>query len=573
MGNIGFAFKGVEVDESQLEQKEQVLDLWSGKISSSFVYKGKKVEVETWAAPDSDSVGISVESELLRNGELELFFDFPYADRNKFDAPFVGVWNATQNHTTALQTSANHATIHHILDANEYYFTAQWEGKAAVSGPANNTHRYSLSPSGSSSLKLVASFSPDGESGIPSLQTLTTASKSWWQTYWSKGAFVDLTAVDSADATELQRRIILSQYLMAVNSASSYPPQESGLVNNGWYGKFHLEMVFWHLIQFARWNHFDLLWRSLPRMYQEYLPSSYERAALQGYKGARWGKMTDPTGRSAPGEINSLLIWQQPHPMYFAENEYRSFPNETTLKNWDEVLTASADFMASFAFFNESTGVYDLGPPMYPVSENTNPNVTINPTFELAYWRFGLDIAEKWKERQGLPVPDEWITVRDNLAPLPIVDDTYPVYEGIPNMWTDNATTDDHPAMSGIYGWLPPPMSGPPLNMTIVRNTADHILKYWALEDSYGWDFSMLAMNSLRLGDTDQALAYLLHPIFQFDDAGYPVGGVRVPTPYFPNGASFLLTVAMMGGGWQESPGAHFPEGWDVKVEGFVPAI
>ncbi len=43
-------------------------------------------------------------------------------------------------------------------------------------------------------------------------------------------------------------------------------------------------------------------------------------------------------------------------------------------------------------------------------------------------------------------------------------------------------------------------------------------------------------MKLLRLGDVDQAVEYLLHPIFQFDDAGYPVGGSRVATPYFPNG-------------------------------------
>lgn len=95
--------------------------------------------------------------------------------------------------------------------------------------------------------------------------------------------------------------------------------------------------------------------------------------------------------------------------------------------------------------------------------------------------------------------------------------------------------------MAGIYGWLPPPMSGPALNLTIVQNTADNILELWDLEESYGWDFSLLAMNSLRLGDIDQAVAYLLHPVFQFDDAGYPVGGSRVPTPYFPNAASLLL--------------------------------
>ena len=324
---------------------------------------------------------------------------------------------------------------------------------------------------------------------------------------------------------------------------------------------------------FARWNRFPLFWRSMPNTYSRFLQSSIDRAKAQGYKGARWPKMTDPTGRSAPGEINSLLIWQQPHPMYFAEIEYRSFPNSTTLKTWDNILTVTADFMASYAFFNQTTGVYDLGPPMYPVSENTNPNATINPAFELAYWRFGLDIAIQWKQRMKQCVPQEWVAVRDRLAPLPIVDGTYAVYEGIPNMWTDNKTTFDHPAMAGIYGWLPPPASGPSLNITIVSNTAARIRQLWALEDSYGWDFSMLAMNSLRLGDVDQAIEYLLHPVFKFDDAGYPLGGSRVATPYFPNAASLLLVMAMMGGGWDGSTGPHFPKDWDVKVEGFVPGL
>ncbi len=33
--------------------------------------------------------------------------------------------------------------------------------------------------------------------------------------------------------------------------------------------------------------------------------------------------MTDPTGRSAPGEINELLIWEEVHPLVFAEYEVR----------------------------------------------------------------------------------------------------------------------------------------------------------------------------------------------------------------------------------------------------------
>lgn len=351
-----------------------------------------------------------------------------------------------------------------------------------------------------------------------------------------------------------------------------------------------LEMAFWHLVHFARWGHFDLLARSLPNMYTRFLPSSLDRAKKQGYKGARWGKMTDPTGRSAPGEINSLLIWQQPHPLYFAELHYRAFPNASTLSQWDDVITATADFMASFAFFNKTTGVYDLGPPLYPVSETGNPNATINPAFELAYWRFGLDVAIQWKQRQqkqqktkkrGLAttndttttVPQHWIDVRDKLAPLPVANGTFTTYEGIPNMWTDPATTTDHPALAGIYGWLPPPLSTnntvPPLNLTVVRNTADKIRAVWDLKASYGWDFPLLAMNSLRLGDVHQALVYLLDPGFAFDDAGYPLGGSRVPTPYMPSSGALLQAVAMLAGGWDGAPGSHFPAEWHAAVEGF----
>lgn len=580
LANIGFSFGGHNVSESDLEQTAQVLDLYSGRITSTFFYNGSLVEVETWADPDSDAVGISVKSDLLSTGALGVFFDFPYPDRNKFDAPFVGVWNATDRHSTALTRSSDSgATIQHTMDSNSYTMSAKWSRKGTLAGPSSGTHRYVLTTPGSASLELTVAFSPAQQqtSSVPAYGDLTSASRTWWRAFWSSGAFLDLTAVPSPDAAELQRRVVLSQYLLAVNSASSLPPQESGLVNNGWYGKFHLEMVLWHTLPFARWGRFPLFSRSQPSTYTAFLPSSLSRAAAQGYRGARWGKMTDPSGRSAPGEINSLLIWQQPHPCYLAETEYRRYPNATTLSRWDAILTATADFMADFAWLNPSTGSYDLGPPLYPVSENTPPNATVNPAFELAYWRFGLDVAARWRQRLGRPVPPAWLAVRDGLAPLPVQNGTYVTYQGIRDMWTDPATTTDHPAMAGIYGLLPPPPPSDPLvfDASISRATADRIASSWQLEDSYGWDFALLAMNSLRLGDVDRAVAYLLHPVFQFDDAGYPVGGSRVPTPYFPNAAGLLIAVAMMAGGWDGEPGPHFPDAWGGKarVEGFDAAM
>lgn len=49
--------------------------------------------------------------------------------------------------------------------------------------------------------------------------------------------------------------------------------------------------------------------------------------------------------------------------MYLAELAYIADPSEETLKRWDVVLTASADYMASYAWHNQSSGKYDLGPP------------------------------------------------------------------------------------------------------------------------------------------------------------------------------------------------------------------
>ena len=123
-----------------------------------------------------------------------------------------------------------------------------------------------------------------------------------------------------------------------------------------------------------------------------------------------------------------------------------------------------------------------------------------------------------------------------------------------------------------------------------MQQTVDVVYKTWNFTFSYGWDFPLLSMNSARMGDTDQAIAWLLDPNFGFDDAGYPIGGTRVrrsatglyerlliwlqvPTPYFPGSASLLWAVALLAGGWDGSEGSHFPPEWKVQVEGFTPAL
>jgi hypothetical protein len=194
--------------------------------------------------------------------------------------------------------------------------------------------------------------------------------------------------------------------------------------------------------------------------------------------------MTDPSGRSAPGEINELLIWQQVHPLVFAEYEYRAFPTRETLEKWEDVVKATANWMSVFALFNESSGVYDLGPPMYVVSEDTDPLVTRNPAFELAYWNFGLELAQRWMERMDQEAPSNWTNVRQNLANLPTSNGTYSVYEGIEdNFWDDPAFTNDHPALVGLHGWLPQ-TSG--VDLSVANATMEKVWTHWNISNCWG---------------------------------------------------------------------------------------
>ncbi|KAK5164015.1 uncharacterized protein LTR77_010106 [Saxophila tyrrhenica] len=585
LGRVGLWF-GDNITESDVSATQQELDLYSGTITSSFKWGGEHVQISTYGDPATSSIAVEVSSALLQDGYLGVFFDYPYMnDLNKFEAPFVGLYNATANHTTRMVSGDHHqACIEHTMDATTYYTTVHWNQDASLTGPLPHSHRYVLKPHGDEHLTLTVSYhdtpspreasfySPGGQGARinTDFEQITTASAAYWEDFWETGAFVDMTKSGNTSAMELQRRVILSQYLEAVNEAGFDPPQESGLVNNGWYGKFHAEMFLWHLGHWGRWGQWGLQNRAMPGVYERFLPTSIERAKRQGYEGARWGKMSDPTGRSAPGEINSLLIWQQPHPMQFAEYEWRAFPNDATLQKWDEVLYETAAWMADYAYCNESTGVYDLGPPIYPVSENTDPNATFNAAFELAYWRFGLDTASQWQKRQGKPVPAKWTHVAENLAPLPVADETYVIYEGIDDMWHNTTYTTDHQSMLGIYGWLPPQ---PDFNLTIMQNTVEHVYSTWNFTDSYGWDFPLLTMNAARLGEVDRAVDWLLDSTFEFDDAGYQVGGARVPTPYMPGAASLLWAVAMLASGWDGHEGSHFPSSWNVEVEGFLPAM
>ena len=140
--------------------------------------------------------------------------------------------------------------------------------------------------------------------------TLSMAT-AWWESFWQSGAAIDLARCTDRRAPELERRIVLSQYLTAVNCSGHVPPQETGLGANSWQGKFHLEMHWWHAAHFVLWGRPELLARSID-WYRTILPAAKKWAGQQGYEGARWPKQVGLDGRDSPNEIGRSLSGSSP---------------------------------------------------------------------------------------------------------------------------------------------------------------------------------------------------------------------------------------------------------------------
>jgi hypothetical protein len=556
---------GKPAGQADLKNTHQTLDLWNGLLTSRFELEGTPVQVITCCHPTLDAVAVQIHSPLIAAGRLKIELAFPYPDLKIFGG--YGDWSKPKAHETILTLGGNNrADLLRKLDADAYHVGLVWSAGKLIAGQGADRHRFTLTPEAADSLEFVCAFAPNPlPASLPSVTDTVAACRKHWHDFWQSGGAIDLSGSKDPRANELERRIVLSQYLMAVNEAGSLPPQESGLVNNGWNGKFHFEMYWWHGAHYALWNRWPLLNRSIS-IYQKILPSAREKAARQGYKGARWPKNTGPEGRESPHPIDAMLIWQQPHPIFFAELDYRAHPTPEVLEKWKEIIFDTADFMASFAALNASTGRFDLGPPMYTVYEVTDCETNHNPTFELSYWRFGLRIAQTWRERLGLPRNPDWDKVLNNLAPLPQQDGVYIQQEGLADAWTK--WNWEHPSLIGAFGWLP----GDGVDIPIMRATFKKVTNCWQMDRVWGWDFPMLAMTAARLGNRNAAVDFLLHPAqgFRFTPTGLSSGG---PFPYFPSNGGLLYATAMMAAGWDGAPSDNapgFPHNgqWNVRWEG-----
>ena len=529
LGIVGLEL-GEGVKAADITDIRQTLDLMAGKITSRFVLNGQPFEVQTVCHPQKDLIAAAVVSRARAGINLR----FPYPTGAHADDACD--WNANDKHSTVIvRRDSCRAVLKRTLDETTYYVTLCWEGKATLSeksanylvltpeedslafscrftpdfpgAVASGSAASEASVSGTAASEVAASGSAVSETEpLPTFAETTEASADHWNRFWKNGAAVDFSRCTDPRAKELERRVVLSQYLLAIQSAGSTPPQEAGLTYNSWFGKFHLEMIWWHQSWLALWGHPELLDRTLG-WYETVEPVAREIARRQGFDGVRWMKMTDPSGVEAPSNVGSFLIWQQPHLIYLAELVYRANPSDEVIRKYNRLVQETAKFMYSFATYDEFHGRFLLKGAI-PAQETLRAATTVNPPFELSYWHYAMQTAQKWRERAGEKRNLEWDELIDKLSPLAYNEDSlYLASEDAVDTYKDIRFTSDHMAVLGSEGILP---MNKLIRADYMKNTLHWIWDNWNWGKTWGWDYPMTAMNATRLGEPEKAVGALL---------------------------------------------------------------
>ncbi len=569
---------GTAFTPADIEEPEQTLDLWTGILTSKFKLGGVPVTVVTACDPTKDMVAVHIKSVLLKKGGLYARVAFPRGhDINTKNTPALD-WSNPAAHESKL---FGKGWVERKAGGGLRYFVT-CERDLLPSGD----HQFAIKPEADAGeLDFTLHFALGPKKFAPSAELTMAASSAHWQNFWRETAAVDFSGSTNPLAEKLEKRIVLSRYLTAVQSVGGVPPQESGLTCNTWYGKHHTEMIWWHTAQFALWGHDAALAKNLEWFISQ-LPAARELAVSRGLKGARWAKMTGPQMRESPGG-NPFIVWNQPHPIYLAELLFRNSPTPETLAHYRDLVFETADCLATMVHWNAAKKRYDLGPPLWIAQEIYDQATSQNPSFELAYWRWTLGLAQQWRQRLGLPRDEKWDHIITHLAPIPEKDGKYVALGSHPDTWDNLDSRHDHPTMLAPIGLLPP--QAPYTDRSTMERTLDAVLAHWDWEAKiWGWDYPMIAMTAARLGRPETAVEILLrdgpnniylangHAPVRSDtkvDPNAPPGArKREIAVYLPANGSFLAAAALMIAGWdgntEEFPGIPKDGTWKVRAEG-----
>lgn len=282
-------FKSLELDG--VVSSDQHLDLYTGAVSSSFSYADPQAsdptpftaDVTTVVDSDSDTVAVTYTAPVSSGLSVQLAFCNLERSGGSCDwTPYTGDGNGppTNMSTTVLRSEiqpdgrGGRLDLFRELAFDSYSVSCEYRlvsGPGSIEMQATASNAFSISfgdgPVYGDDLNRTVEVSCAFELNCcvgttPPQDKMTLAGKpvvavsdalanaaAMYSAFWEDGAFVDIAgSTDDPDAFELERRTILSLYLMRAQESGSVPPQESALLYNSWTGKHHSEMRYWHQV-------------------------------------------------------------------------------------------------------------------------------------------------------------------------------------------------------------------------------------------------------------------------------------------------------------------------------------
>lgn len=480
------------IDINNIKDVKQELDLYKGIVTSSFNYKEKINKTISFIYQDHDEFNFKLQSDNLN---LALKFNYPSYTKNGYRLDILPNVLVKEDRITLLYDDKNSLSFK-LKSSSNYQIV---ENTLIFD---DNNVSFSLALDEIKEGKLLDEF---------------------WKC--DNGIIID--------NEELVKKMVLSKYLLHVNSTGIYPPQESGLTYNCWNSKFHLEM---HLIH-SLWNIYNNHVGDLVKSFDYYLsimPSSLKRASLNGYKGLRFPKMTGPDGEDSPSNIGPLLIWQAPHILFMLQEIYYLYNKGNIIKKYEPLISGTIDFMISFLTLKDSK--YQMLDPLLEACESIPLDRCQNPSFELEYWRYTLERQPKidtvlygHQRYDYLDITSKIITPKEDdgiyLKTYGVID-KYDLYK-------------DHPTEGFLMSFFKSKI----VDKEKMVKTIDYILKNMDLSSYWGWDFPFLGLSLLNCGEIEKSIEVTqLNTINnQYLYNGYNTSPRDDLKAYLPGNGAFLI--------------------------------
>lgn len=480
------------IDINNIKDVKQELDLYKGIVTSSFNYKEKINKTISFIYQDHDEFNFKLQSDNLN---LALKFNYPSYTKNGYRLDILPNVLVKEDRITLLYDDKNSLSFK-LKSSSKYQIV---ENTLIFD---DNNVSFSLALDEIKEGKLLDEF---------------------WKC--DNGIIID--------NEELVKKMVLSKYLLHVNSTGIYPPQESGLTYNCWNSKFHLEM---HLIH-SLWNIYNNHVGDLVKSFDYYLsimPSSLKRASLNGYKGLRFPKMTGPDGEDSPSNIGPLLIWQAPHILFMLQEIYYLYNKGNIIKKYEPLISGTIDFMISFLTLKDSK--YQMLDPLLEACESIPLDRCQNPSFELEYWRYTLERQPKidtvlygHQRYDYLDITSKIITPKEDdgiyLKTYGVID-KYDLYK-------------DHPTEGFLMSFFKSKI----VDKEKMVKTIDYILKNMDLSSYWGWDFPFLGLSLLNCGEIEKSIEVTqLNTINnQYLYNGYNTSPRDDLKAYLPGNGAFLI--------------------------------